>query len=98
MLRPGGHAQIIGGAGTVASIAGQQLRVTSDCHEVDTFGCAHCNSHVHVPIRTKDTEYFFCRGCMARICDSCADHPCIPFMKKIEAQEARAYRLRCYEV
>ena len=74
---------------------GQRLRLDREgIHEIDTFTCVHCNSVRHVPV--KQAETFFCRNCMARICEGCADHPCIPFLKKVEAQEERAYRLRAY--
>jgi hypothetical protein len=63
--------------------------------EADTFTCVHCNRVVPVPPRSQGDEYF-CRNCMARICSPCADHPCIPFMKKIEAQEERDRRLKSY--
>lgn len=98
MLRPGGHAEIIGGAGTFACFEpGQRFLVASDHHEVDTWACVHCNLQVHAPVRAKDTEYFFCRNCMGRICAKCADHPCIPFLKKIERMEDRERTRRSYE-
>lgn len=97
MLRPGGYAVIEGGGGTVAAFEpGKMFKVTSDRYEADTFTCIHCNKPAPAPVRSKDTDYYFCRGCMARICSSCADHPCIPFMKKVEAKEARDRMFRCY--
>jgi len=94
-----GQGIIFGGSGTTAAFEpGKWFKVDSDQHEADTWTCNHCNRLVHAPVIKKDTEYFFCRQCMARICDPCADHPCIPFMKKIEEQEERAYRLRCLGV
>ena len=99
MLRPGGQGTIIGGAGTMAAFEpGRPFAVTSDLHEVDTWACVHCNKQVHAPVRAKDTDYFFCRACMSRICDGCADHPCIPFMRKVEAQEARTRMFHCYGI
>lgn len=95
MRNPGGYAVIEGGAGTFASFEpGKKFLLNSDKHEVDTWGCKHCNKQVHAV----DPDYFFCRNCMARICGPCADHPCAPFMKRVEAQEERTYRLRCYGV
>jgi hypothetical protein len=97
MLKPGGHAEVIGGRGTFACFeVGNRTMVTSDQHEIDTWTCAHCNHVVHAPTRKRDTDYFFCRNCMARICDPCADHPCVPFMKQVEAQEERTRRLQAY--
>lgn len=97
MRHAGGYAQIFGGKGTFACFEpGKPFVVSSDQHEVDTWGCVHCNKQVHAPVQKQDTEYFFCRNCMGRICDTCADQPCIPFMKKIEAQEERTRRLRAY--
>ena len=61
-------------------------------HEMDTFTCIHCNGIRHVVAR--QAEMFFCRNCMARICESCADHPCVPFLKKVEEQERRARQLK----
>jgi hypothetical protein len=96
MLRPGGYAVIEGGSGTVAAFEfGKMFRITSDKHEADTYACVHCNAQVHAPVRSKD-DYFFCRNCMSRICPACADHPCIPFMKKVEAQEEKDRMLRSY--
>ena len=90
---------IEGGSGTLAAFeAGKPFRVTSDRHEADTWCCTHCNHQVHAPLRAQDTEYFFCRNCMSRICGPCADHPCIPFMKKIEQHEERDRMLRSYGV
>lgn len=97
MLRAGGYAEVIGGSGTfVCFEPGKPVAVGCDQHGVDTWTCVHCNGVVHAPIRRRDIEYFFCRNCMARICDGCADHPCIPFMKKVEAQEERTRRLQMY--
>lgn len=96
MLRPGGHGEIIGGKGTYVCFepTGKPVMVTSDQHGIDTWTCVHCNHVVHAPPLRKDTDYFFCRMCMARICDHCADHPCMPFMKKVEAQETRTRQLQ----
>lgn len=62
--------------------------------EVDTFTCCHCNSIVKVEpgARAEDCGGF-CRMCMAPVCPKCADGPCVPFEKKLEAEEA-AYRAR----
>jgi hypothetical protein len=98
MLRAGGYAEVIGGRGTFVCFeeGGKPQRIGADQQGFDTWTCVHCNGVVHTPTRRKDTDYFFCRNCMARICDRCADHPCIPFMKKVEAQEERARRLQAY--
>lgn len=99
MLRAGGHAEIIGGSGTYACFEpGKPFLVTSDHYEVDTWGCRHCNAQVHAPTRSKDTEYFFCQKCMARICGSCADYPCSPWLKKLEIAEHRERVLRSYGI
>lgn len=96
MRRPGGYA-------TITSPAPQTVRfdrlrceaIPAGTYECDTFSCAHCSGIVHVAHGTRDDEYF-CRNCMARICSPCADHPCVPFLKKIEAAERRAFYLRQY--
>ncbi len=65
--------------------------------ECDTHTCAHCQRLVHVPPNKQiETVGDICRGCMAVICLYCAGKGCTPFMKKIEAMEARAYARRQY--
>jgi hypothetical protein len=99
MLRAGGYAEIIGGSGTLAAFEPRKrFLVTSDHFEIDTWACVHCNAQVHAPTRAKDTEYFFCQKCMKRICPSCADHPCFPWLKKLEIAERRDRALRSYGV
>jgi len=97
MLRPGGYAVIEGGSGTFAAFeSGKPFKLRSDRHEADTWCCVHCNGQMHAPVRAKDTDYFFCRNCLARICGPCADHPCTPFMRKVEVEEARTRMWACY--
>ena len=98
MRNPGGYAFIT--SPVSQRVAFDRLRceeIGAGMFEVDTFTCCHCNHVIHTKAGTQGDEYF-CRGCMARICSPCADHPCIPFMKKIEAQEERDRRLRAYGV
>ena len=98
MRNPGGAAFITSPVPTKVNF--DHLRredIGVGTYETDTFTCIHCNRVIHVAVRSQGDEYF-CRNCMARICPSCADHPCIPFMKKIEAQEERDRRLRCIGV
>jgi hypothetical protein len=97
MRRPGGYAQIV--SSQRSKVFFDRLRceeIGEGTFEVDTFTCVHCNSVVHVPAR-QDDEYF-CRNCMARICPPCADHPCLPWLKKLEIAERRDRALRSYEV
>ena len=98
MRNPGGYAFITTPVATEVNFDGlRREQIGAGTFEVDTFTCKHCNRAIHIAIKSQGDE-FFCRNCMARICPSCADHPCIPFMKKIEAQEARDRTLRSYEV
>lgn len=75
--------------------------------EMDTITCAHCQRLVFLHDTTgrrkraedvnagKHDPGGFCRCCKSNICGPCADKgTCTPFMKKIEAIEARA-RLMC---
>lgn len=97
MRKPGGYAVIV--SPDAQRVNFDHLRceeIGAGLYETDTFTCAHCPRVVHVPSkRTREDEYF-CRNCMARICPPCADHPCIPFMKKIEAEEEKDRILRMY--
>ncbi len=65
--------------------------------ETDTHTCSHCQRLVHTPVNKKIEEVGdFCRGCMKVICLNCAGKGCTPFMKKLEAEEARYHALRSY--
>lgn len=58
--------------------------------ECDTHTCNHCNKIIHLPTNKHIEEVGdFCRACMRVICDRCAGHPCIPFLRKLEIWEAR---------
>jgi hypothetical protein len=100
MRNAGGYAQIINsGPGQKVRLdaRGQGGRTEFICEgtvEFDTYSCAHCNSVRHASPVNKDKDYYFCRNCMARICSQCADYPCTPFMKKVEAAEEADRRLR----
>ncbi len=65
--------------------------------ECDTHTCAHCQKVVFTPPNKKIEEVGdFCRGCMKVICLDCAGKGCSPFMKKLEAMEARYHARRSY--
>jgi len=97
MRRPGGYAFITSPVPTKIILDGMRCEEMGEgVFEIDTFTCCHCNSAKHVLAGEKTNEEYFCRNCMARICPSCADFPCIPFMKKVEQAEERDYRLRSY--
>lgn len=67
--------------------------------ETDCFTCNHCNSIIHSPVNKKIEEVGdFCRSCMKVICLRCAGKGCRPFLKQVEAQEERAFRLREYGI
>jgi hypothetical protein len=96
MRKPGGYALVT--SPTPTKLYLDRLRceeVGAGTYEADTFTCVHCNRVVHTKPRTQADEYF-CRNCMAPICPPCADHPCIPFLKKVEAMEARELARRSY--
>lgn len=102
MRNPGGYATILSPVRSKVSLNGGMLceEIGEGTFEIDTFSCCHCNSVVHVKARERADEYF-CRNCMARICSPCADHPCMPLLKKfelIERQEAKQRALRSYGV
>lgn len=101
MLKAGGYAVVRNGKGTFARPSpNKRIFLTCDTYEMDTWSCGHCNRQQHAPLRCDDTDYFFCKQCMTRICDPCADHPCTPFMKRVdeaeERQERRKQILRMY--
>jgi hypothetical protein len=82
MRNPGGYAVVTDG---------------DSVREADTFTCAHCNSIVIVKAGQKAEDVGgFCRMCMDLICPRCADGPCVPFEKKLEAQEAAYHARRSY--
>jgi hypothetical protein len=61
--------------------------------EVETSTCAHCQRMTDIPSRRKMQDVVdICRGCMKLICLECVGKPCIPIMKRIEAQEEAFYR------
>lgn len=94
MRRPGGYALITSPVAGRVNFDGLRCEeIGIGASETDTFTCAHCNRVIHVKARSQGDDYF-CRNCMASICPPCADHPCIPFMKKVEAQEERTRRLQ----
>lgn len=96
MRRPGGYAVIVSPDAQRVNFDGLRCEeIGAGTFEADTFSCCHCNRIVHVPPKSQGDEYF-CRNCMARICSPCADHPCTPFMKKIEAMEERDRIRRMY--
>jgi len=98
LRNPGGYATIFSPVATRVNFDGLRVeQIGVGTLEIDSFTCCHCNRVVHVQAKSRGDEYF-CRNCMARICPPCADHPCIPFMKKVEAQEEKDRRLRCYAV
>lgn len=80
MLRPQGYA----------TITDPDLGVT----ERDTFTCHHCNSIKHVKPRERPEDIGgLCKVCMSLICAACVGQACLPFLKKLELEEA-AYRAR----
>ena len=66
--------------------------------EADTFTCFHCNSINHVKAKADPSELGgLCKVCMKLICPRCVGQTCVPFMKRIEREEARYHARRSYE-
>ena len=99
MRRPGGYAQIVGPDPSIAQFDGFRCEKIASTHEADTFTCIHCNSVIHVKTKAPMDEVgSMCRNCMQMVCPRCADGPCVPFMKKIEAVEQKEYIRNQYKM
>jgi hypothetical protein len=98
MRNPGGYAVIVSPDESVVHFDRFRAeRVPAGITERDTFCCCHCNRIMHVkPMTPMDEFGSMCRNCMKMVCPKCADGPCVPFEKKLEAQERRADALRSY--
>lgn len=98
MRNAGGYAIITSPEPTVVNF--DRLRceeIPAGTTERDSFTCVHCNRVVHVKPRASMDEFgSMCRNCMKMVCPHCADGPCVPFEKKLEAAEARDRALRSY--
>ena len=65
--------------------------------ECDTTTCAHCNAITHVRPGEKPEDIGgLCKVCMGLICPKCVGGACVPFLKRIEQEEARYEALRSY--
>ena len=100
MRNPHGYAVIVGAGGTVANFDGFRCEaINADTYETDTATCCHCNRVVHIKaMRPMDEFGSFCRSCMKYVCPTCADGPCIPFLKKIEELEQKDYIRKQYDL
>ncbi len=98
MRNPQGCATIFGAENTIVGFDKFRCEeVRLGMMEIDTFTCVHCNSVRHVKPKTSMDEFgSMCRLCMKMVCPICANGPCIPFEKKLEAAEARDRALRSY--
>ena len=77
MRRAGGYAQVVDPDGP-----------TREC---DTFTCAHCNRITHVKVRQRPEDIGgLCKVCIGLICPACVGEACVPFLKRLDAMEARA--------
>jgi hypothetical protein len=98
MRNPGGYAVVV--SPEQAKINLDRFRcetITAGTFEADTFTCCHCNRVMHVKPRAPMDEFgSMCRNCMKMVCPKCADGPCVPFEKKLEAMERRSRALRSY--
>ncbi len=99
MRNPQGYAVIISPERSKVIFDRFRAEEVEGMVEVDTFTCCHCNRIMHVkPLAPMDEFGSMCRNCMKMVCPVCADGPCIPFEKKLEAWEARDRALRSYGV
>lgn len=98
MRNPGGYAVIVAPEPTRVNF--DRLRcetIGEGTFEADTFTCIHCNHIVHVKAGAIPEELgSMCRGCMKMVCPRCAPGPCVPWLKQLEAAEARDRALRSY--
>lgn len=100
MRRPGGYVTITSPDATVAHFDKFSCeQIQAGTFEADTFTCIHCNRIIHVKAKASPDEFgSMCRNCMKMVCPTCADGPCVPFMKKIEAMEEKDYLRRQYSM
>jgi len=100
MRNPGGYAVIISPDGSVVSFDKFRCEeVHAGTFEADTFSCVHCNRIIHVKAHASMDEFgSMCRNCMKMTCPTCADGPCVPFMKKLEEAEKRDIARRSYGI
>lgn len=98
MRNPGGYAIITSPEPTRVNFDRMRCEeISAGTFEADTYSCVHCNRIVHVKPRAPMDEFgSMCRNCMKMVCPTCADGPCVPFMKKLEMAEARERTLRSY--
>lgn len=98
MRNPGGFAQIISPGDDTVRLDGFQCHeIRAGTTEMETYGCFHCNSIVHVMPRMDPANLGgLCKQCMRLICPRCLDKGCVPFEKKLEIQEKRDIALRSY--
>ena len=99
MRKAGGYAVIFAPDPVDVNFDGLRCeRIGSGTFEADTFTCCHCNRVIHVKAKAPMDEFgSMCRNCMKMVCPTCADGPCVPFEKKLEESEQRAYIRRQYE-
>ena len=99
MRKPGGYVQIVGADTSIANFDGFRCERIGMNHEADTFTCVHCNRIVHVKTKAPMDEVgSMCRNCMQMVCPTCADGPCVPYMKKIEEMEHKDYLRKQYDM
>ena len=98
MRNPGGYAVVVSPEQSRINLDGFRCEtVSAGTFEADTFTCCHCNRVMHVKPRAPMDEFgSMCRNCMKMVCPKCADGPCVPFEKKLEAMERRSRALRSY--
>lgn len=100
MRNPGGYVTIVSPETSVANFDKFRCEtISAGTFEADTFTCVHCNRVMHVKPKAPMDEFgSMCRNCMKMVCPTCANGPCIPFEKKLEAMERRDIALRSYGI
>ena len=100
MRKPGGYAVITSPDPSRVNFDGFRCEdIGAGTFEADTYSCCHCNRVMHVKPRVSMDEFgSMCRNCMKMTCPTCADGPCVPFMKRLEEAEKRDMARRSYGI
>lgn len=100
MRNPQGYATIVSPDASVVNFDRFRCeQVSAGLFEADTFTCIHCNRVIHVKPRVSMDEFgSMCRNCMKMVCPSCANGPCVPFLKKLDEVEKREAARRSYGI
>lgn len=100
MRNPQGYATIISPDAAIVNFDGLHCEaIPAGLTERDSFTCIHCNRVVHVKPKASMDEFgSMCRNCMKMVCPTCANGPCVPFLKKLDEMEKREIVRRSYGI